>query len=180
MVRGVVRRSLPANVDPQAGFLEKPTTAKALAKYRITLNQRKAKWSDLGLTRFYSSILIHTTEPARSDTGNTWAALLAATYDEGDALTADKRDAVLPTVKAVLDRAGCMEASSGTLFDRFLKRGAGACPIIVAYENQLLEFAAEHPGLIEPLRRKLRDLYPRPTVRASQPLIAPTTPMVKD
>ena len=49
---------------------------------------------------------------------------------------------------------------------------AGAYPIIVAYENQLLEFAAEHREMIVPVRQKLRVLYPRPTVWASHPLIA--------
>src|SRR5262249_30741866 len=70
------------------------------------------------------------------------------------------------------DRVGFMESGSGTLFDKFLKQGAGAYPIIVAYENQLLEFTVEHRELIEPVRKKLRILYPRPTVWASHPLIA--------
>ena len=61
---------------------------------------------------------------------------------------------------------------SGTLFDKYLKQGAGAYPIIVAYENQLLEFAADHRELIEPVKKKLRILYPRPTVWAAHPLIA--------
>lgn len=138
----------------------------------IGLIDQKKKWADLGLSQFYSSILIHTTDPARSNSGNTWAALLASTYNGGDVLTADKLDAILPKVKALFDRAGFMESGSGTLFDKYLKQGAGAYPIIVAYENQLLEFAAQHPELIEPVRNRLRILYPRPTVWASHPLIA--------
>ncbi len=138
----------------------------------ITLIDQKKKWADVGLSQFYSSILIHTTDPARSNSGNTWAALLASTYNGGEVLTADKLDSILPKVKSLFDRAGFMEASSGTLFDKYLKQGAGAYPIIVAYENQLLEFAAEHPELIEPVRKRLRILYPRPTVWASHPLIA--------
>ena len=138
----------------------------------IALIDAKKKWTDVGLPQFYSSILIHTTDPARSNSGNTWAALLASTYNGGEVLTADKLDAIMPKVKALFDRAGFMESSSGTLFDKYLKQGAGAYPIIVAYENQLLEFASEHPELIEPVRKKLRVLYPRPTVWASHPLIA--------
>jgi hypothetical protein len=138
----------------------------------IALIDQKKKWADVGLPQFYSSILIHTTDPVRSNSGNTWAALLASTYNGGEVLTADKFDAILPKVKALFDRAGFMESSSGTLFDKYLKQGAGAYPIIVAYENQLLEFAAEHPELVEPVRKKLRVLYPRPTVWASHPVIA--------
>jgi hypothetical protein len=142
-----------------------------LAKLVSMIDQKK-KWEDLGLTQFYSSILIHTTDPARSNSGNTWAALLASTYNGGEVLTVEKAEAILPKVKALFDRVGFMESSSGSLFDKFLKQGAGAYPIIVAYENQLLEFAAQHRELVEPVRRKLRVLYPRPTVWASHPLIA--------
>src|SRR5262249_50215119 len=112
------------------------------------------------------------TDPAKSNSGNAWAALLANTYNGGEVLTPDKADAVIPKVKAFFDRVGFMESGSGTLFDKFLKQGAGAYPIIVAYENQLLEFAVEHHELLEPLRRKLRVIYPRPTVWASHPMIA--------
>ena len=138
----------------------------------VALVDRKAKWTELGLTRFYSSVLIQSTDPARSNSGNMWAALLANTYNGGDVLTSDKADAIIPKIKTFFDRVGFMEASSGTLFDKFLKQGAGAYPIIVAYENQLLEFTADHPELIDPVRQKLRILYPRPTVWASHPLIA--------
>jgi len=56
----------------------------------IALVEQKKKWADLGLSQFYSSILIHTTDPARSNSGNTWAALLASTCNDGEVLTADK------------------------------------------------------------------------------------------
>ena len=138
----------------------------------VALVDQKAKWSELGLTQFYSTVLIQSTDPARSNSGNMWAALLAATYNHGEVLTPDQTDAILPRVKVFFDRVGFMEASSGTLFDKYLKQGAGAYPIIVAYENQLLEFAVAHPELIEPVRRRLRILYPRPTVWAGHPLIA--------
>src|SRR5262249_35710173 len=120
----------------------------------------------------YSAVLIQSTDPAKSNSGNMWAALLANTYNGGDVLTPDKADVVVPKVKAFFERVGFMESSSGTLFDKYLKQGAGAYPIIVAYETQLLEFAAEHHELIEPVKKKLRIVYPRPTVWASHPLIS--------
>ena len=142
-----------------------------LAKLVDWVDQKK-KWKDIGLNQLYSSILIQSTDPAKSNSGNMWASLLANTYNGGEVLTPDKADSVLPKVKAFFERVGFMESSSGTLFDKYLKQGAGAYPIIVAYENQLLEFAAEHRELIEPVKKKLRILYPRPTVWASHPLIA--------
>lgn len=140
----------------------------------VGLMDQKRKWTDLGLSQFPGSILIHTTDPARSNSGNTWATLLASAYHEGEVLTAEQAPFILPKVKAHFERMGFMESSSGTLFDKFLKQGVGAFPIIVAYENQLLEFAAEHPELVGPVRQKLRVCYPRPTVWASHPLIALT------
>lgn len=138
----------------------------------ISLIDQKKKWTDLGLSQYQSSILIHTTDPARSNSGNTWATLLASTFNGGEVITPDKLEAILPKLKAIFERAGFMESSSGTLFDKYLKQGAGAFPIIAAYENQLLEFAAEHPELIQPVSKRLRVLYPRPTVWASHPVIA--------
>jgi len=133
---------------------------------------QKKKWKDVGLAQLYSSILIQSTDPAKSNSGNMWAALLANTYNGGEVLTPDKADVIIPKVKAFFERVGFMESSSGTLFDKYLKQGPGAYPLIVAYENQLLEFAAEHRELVEPVKQKLRILYPRPTVWASHPLIA--------
>ncbi|MBC8002404.1 MAG: hypothetical protein H7X97_07435 [Opitutaceae bacterium] len=133
---------------------------------------QKKKWKDVGLSQLYSGISIQSTDPAKSNSGNMWAALLANIYNGGEVLTPDKADAIIPKVKAFFERVGFMESSSGTLFDKYLKQGAGAYPIIVAYENQLLEFAAGHRELIEPVKKKLRILYPRPTVWASHPLIA--------
>lgn len=138
----------------------------------VALIDEKTKWKDVGLPQFYTSILIQSTDPARSNSGNMWAALLANTYNGGEVLTPDKADAIIPRVKTFFARVGFMEAGSGTLFDKFLKQGPGAYPIIVAYENQLLEFAHEHPELVEPVRKRLRVVYPRPTVWASHPLIA--------
>ena len=132
----------------------------------------KKKWGEIGLPQLYSPILIQSTDPARSNSGNMWAALLANTYNGGEVLTTEKAEGIIPKVKSFFDRVGFMESSSGTLFDKYLKQGPGAFPIIVAYENQLFEFAAEHRELVEPVKKKLRILYPRPTVWATHPLMA--------
>jgi hypothetical protein len=142
-----------------------------MAKLVSWVDQKK-KWKDVGLSQLYSSILIQSTDPDKSNSGNMWAALLANTYNGGEVVTPDKIDTIIPKVKTFFERVGFMESSSGTLFDKYLKQGAGAYPIIVAYENQLIEFAADHRELVEPVKQKIRILYPKPTVWATHPLIA--------
>jgi hypothetical protein len=67
-----------------------------------------------------------------------------------------------------------MERSSGVLFDMFLQQGVGAYPIIVGYENQIVEYSLAHREAIPLLKEKIRVLYPIPTVWATHPCVALT------
>jgi hypothetical protein len=103
-----------------------------------------------------------------------YAALLANTLNGGEVVTREDLGEVLPKLRDIFARLGHMEHSSGVLFGMFLEQGVGAYPIIVGYENQLVEFSIEHPESLPLLKSKLRVLYPRPTVWANHPLIAVT------
>ena len=81
-------------------------------------------------------------------------------------------EAVLPRLQTIFEKLGYMEASSSDLFDQFLKTGMGAKPIIAAYENQLLEFAAENPDDWAQLQDDIVLVYPTPTVWSSHIYIA--------
>ena len=50
----------------------------------------------------------------------------------------------------------------------------GARPIIVGYENQLVEFLEENAQYADLIRDKIRVVYPEPTIFASHPLISLT------
>lgn len=63
-------------------------------------------------------------------------------------------------------------ASSGDIFENFLKQGMGARPIIVGYENQMIEFLVENAQYADLIRQKIRTIYPEPTIFASHPLIS--------
>ena len=65
-----------------------------------------------------------------------------------------------------------MEHSSGDIFKNFITTGVGAKPIIVGYENQLVEFSLENEKYIDYLKKEIRTLYPIPTVWSSHPIIA--------
>jgi len=118
-------------------------------------------------------VLVHTTDPAKSNSGLLFAGLLANQAAGGMADEASL-ERVLPPIRAYYDRLGYMEESSGFLFDQFLVMGVGTYPLIVGYESQLVEYAAEHEQQRDLLRREITALYPRSTVWASHAMIALT------
>ncbi|MBK1635406.1 hypothetical protein [Rhodovulum adriaticum] len=132
------------------------------------------RWKeDLGLN-IYGPFKVFSTHPAKSNSGNIWSGLLATVFNSGQTPTQDSLPAVLPRVTAYFDAMGHMEASSGDIFENFLKQGMGARPIIVGYENQMVEFLAENAQYADLIRSKIRVLYPEPTIFASHPLISLT------
>ena len=79
---------------------------------------------------------------------------------------------LLPRLGSFFARLGFLEHSSGVLWDKFITQGVGAYPLIVGYENQLVEYSMSHPEVLELLRQKVRILYPKPTVWSSHPFMA--------
>lgn len=138
----------------------------------LELVKTKKQWKEIGLAQLYGNIIIRTTDPSKSNSGNMFAALTANTLNNGEVVTAESIDSVLAQVKDLYARLGYMEQSSSDLFEKFLQQGVGAYPMIVGYENQLVEYSLLHKEHLELLKAKVRILYPVPTVWASHPLIA--------
>lgn len=133
-----------------------------------------ARWKeDFGLN-IYGPFRIFSTDPAKSNSGNVWAGLLAIVFNGGNPPSAAQLDALLPRITGYFQAMGYMEASSGDIFGNFLKQGMGARPIIVGYENQMVEFLTENAGYADLINQKIRVIYPEPTVFASHPLISLT------
>lgn len=129
-------------------------------------------WSDIGLPQLYGSVSIDTTDPARSNSGNMSAALLANVLNGGETIGANEINEVLPELKAIFSKLGYMETSSSDLFAQFLRMGVGAKPVIAGYENQLLEYSAENPTAYEQMKDDLVIIYPTPTVWSTHIYIA--------
>jgi hypothetical protein len=143
----------------------------------LTLVETRTSWAELGLPQLYGAVKVLATDPARSNSGNSFAGLLANLLNNGEVVAANdtaRLDALLPRVHTLFTRMGFLEHSSGVLWDKFISQGAGAYPLIVGYENQLVEYGVEHSEALELLRQKVRTLYPVPTVWSSHPLIALT------
>ncbi len=165
----VTEALIKAGVANRANGIVQVDTAKL-----VTLMQAQKRWKDdLGVD-VYGTVKIFSTDPRRSNSGNMWAGLLANTLNGGNVVTPDDLPRVLPAVQAYFRAMGYMESNSGDVFDTFLKQGMGAHPIIVGYENQLVEFLLEHQEYQALIRDKIDILYPTPTLFASHPLISLT------
>lgn len=159
--KGIVRK------DPN-GFL----TAEVAAIGKLISDG--ARWQeDLGVN-VYGRFKIFSTDPARSNSGNIWSALLATSLNGGETPKAEDMAVLLPKITDYFRQMGYMESSSGDIFENFLKQGVGARPIIVGYENQLVEFLIENAQYSDVIRTKIRVIYPQPTIFASHPLISLT------
>lgn len=127
-------------------------------------------WKDLGLSGYYGAVTVATTDPTKSNSGNMFAGLLADVLSDSGTADAGSVDEVLPELRTIFQKSGYMQSSSADLFNQYLQTGAE--PIIVGYESQILEFAAENPDDWQNLKEDVVMLYPTPTVWSSHPLIA--------
>ena len=140
----------------------------------IRLIQEGKTWKEIGLPQLFGKVTIHSTDPTRSNSGNMFAGLLANLFNGGAVVAQSDLNTVLPKLQEYFSLRGYMERSSGDIFKNFITTGVGAKPMIVGYENQLVEFTLENEKYRDYLREKIRTLYPEPTVWSSHPIIALT------
>jgi hypothetical protein len=160
IVQGVVRQS------GDSYYLQDP------AKF-VEMIQTGVPWSQIGLSQLYGSVTIHTSDPIESNTGNSFAGILANTLNGGQVVDGTSVKTVSPDVVAFFGKLGLLPSTTTELFEQFLTLGMGGAPIIVAYESNLIEHSLLHPGTStkEFLSANVRTLYPEPTVWSSQPFI---------
>lgn len=130
------------------------------------------KWADIGVPELYGDILIDSTNPNRSNSGNMFLGLLANSLNNGKVVDRSSLAEVKPKIKTIYDNLGYMQVNSGDLFEQFLKQGMGAFPIIAGYENQILEFSKENPEIFNKVKDDIVIMYPTPTVWSSHVFIA--------
>ncbi len=140
----------------------------------VELMAQDKKWKDIGLPQFYGPIAVHSTDPKKSNSGLMFAGLLANVLNKGEVVDAQSAKQVQPTLKTFFRRLGYLQTGSGNLFEQFLQMGEGAYPLMVGYENQLIEFGIAHEQSRATLNQQVRILYPRPTSWSAHPLIALT------
>lgn len=154
------------------GIVKKSDSAYYIVNFPklVNLVNQGKKWSDIGLPELYGKITITSTDPTKSNSGNQFAGLLANILN-GDVVDETTVQKVLPTVKQFFARIGYMESSSSDLFEEYLRTGMGAKPIIVGYENQIIEFAEDNKDVWPQVKDRIRILYPVPTVWSAHTLM---------
>jgi hypothetical protein len=142
-------------------------------------------WSALGQSDLYGHVRLIATDPNKSNSGFMFAGLVAdiLTGDVADASTLPK---VLPQVISLFQDMGFKSHSSGQAFDDFIAGGPGAQPLVVGYENQLVEWIIADPDRWRRVQAsggaRPVTLYPHPTVYSAHPLIAlsqPALPLIE-
>lgn len=140
----------------------------------LALVEEKRKWSTVGLpTLDPNTIKVFTTSPGESNSGLSAAGLFATVLNGNEPPSDSSSIAPLaPRVKSIFTRMGRLETSSQALFDLFLAQGF-SYPLIVGYENQLIELAVSDPSMVTAIRREqIVVMYPRPTTWATHPILA--------
>jgi len=134
----------------------------------------ETSWADIGVDALYGRMMLFSTDPTKSNSGFMFAGLLANVLNGGEIVGDNSVGQVLPTIKRLFERMGYMEPSSGQLFDTYIEQGMGAKPIIVGYENQLVEYALAHKDKwpsVQAMPIHPVVLYAEPTVYSSHPLM---------
>lgn len=131
-------------------------------------------WKDLNLPQLYGNVLVDTTDPNKSNSGNMFLGLLANSLNNGQMVTKQNVADLLPSVRKIYQQIGHMQSSSADMFSQFLKQGMGAFPIIAGYESQILEFSKIQPDVYDKVKDEIVILYPSPTVWSSHVYISLT------
>jgi hypothetical protein len=134
-----------------------------MAKLVKMMDENKT-WTEIGLPQLYGPIVVDTTDPAKSNSGNMFAGLVANMLNDGQVVTDQQLPQIQPRLTKIFDKLGYMETSSSDLFNQFLKTGLGAKPIVAGYENQLLEFSKAQPEAWKQVKDDIVIMYPTPTV----------------
>jgi hypothetical protein len=158
------------------GIVEKTGDTYYVADFSklIEITCNGTRWSDIGLAQLYGSVKIYSTDPASSNSGNSFAGLLANMFNGGEVVDESTVNGVIPQVRNIFNCMGLLKDTTLPLFEDFLNLGIGSAPIIVAYESYLIAFSLEHQSAAsqEYIRDNVRTLYPKPTVWTTQPLVA--------
>ena len=141
-------------------------------KAMIDLILASKEWKDIGVSALWGKVTIQSTNPAKSNSGNMFSGLIANMLAGGKVAEPSDVSQHSETIQNFFKSLGHMESSSGDIFRKYLDTGIGAKPIIVGYENQLVEFYIANERYRELIKQEVITLYPRPTLWASHPVIA--------
>ncbi len=121
------------------------------------------KWSEIGLKLLYGNVNIASTDPVTSSPGATYYGLLLSIMCENQ-INETTIAENLPKLKDFYEKSGYMNNTPADLFERYLKEGMGAYPMIVDYEKSMIDFANSNPNGFNQVKDDVVVLYPAPTI----------------
>lgn len=129
-------------------------------------------WADVGYAAGFGQFRIDSTDPAESNSGNEWAALIANTLAGGQPATVETIERDADAIRSIFAKSGWMETSSEDSFRQFLTLGEGSKPMMVGYESQVLDLSVNEPELFAQVADELVVAYTTPTVWSTHVLMA--------
>ncbi len=134
-------------------------------------------WKDIGVAALFGKARLLCTDPSKSNSGFMFAGLVANLLS-GDVADTTSLASVQPQIEKLFHGMGYKSPSSGKLFDDYIAGGMGGAPMVVGYENQLVEWILADEkrwtdlttgNPVQPVT-----MYLEPTVLSAHPLIALT------
>ncbi|WP_245668283.1 three-helix bundle dimerization domain-containing protein [Nocardia xishanensis] len=140
-----------------------------VARY-LDLVSRNTEWAHLPGNTAYSvrkNILVSTTDPRTSNSAAMYLAIAGfVANDNAIVQGAEAEQRVLPIVSRLFTGQGYAENSSAGPFQEYLTAGMGPTPLVMIYEAQFVEAAAQ--GQLKP---DMVLTYPSPTVLSTHTLV---------
>ena len=167
---------------PVAEALVKQGSARKIGNGSYGVDARKLidailageSWKQLGVSELFGKARLLSTDPTKSNSGFMFAGL-AANLLAGDLVDKAALTGVQEQVVKLFQAMGYKPHSSGKMFDDYIAGGMGGAPMIVGYENQLVEWILADEkrwsdlttgNAVQPVT-----LYPEPTVLSAHPLM---------
>jgi hypothetical protein len=123
------------------------------------------RWHDLKASSGYDvnkSVLVSTTDPRKSNSGDMYAALASYVLNGNQVVDDRAKIAKIQTqINGLFLRQGYQESSSAGPFEDYLQIGIGKAPLVMIYESQFIEYELANPS--DRGGEKVL-LYPRPTI----------------
>lgn len=136
----------------------------------IALMESGKRWSELKDADAYPvgrSVLINSTDVRRSNSAAMYLSLLSYVLNNNNVVqSGEEAAAVLPKISPLFLKQGYQEASSAGPFEDYLLLGMGKAPLVMIYEQQFIEKAAQ-----KQLRSGMRLMYPKPTLFTKHVLV---------
>ncbi len=130
----------------------------------LSYMEAKKKWNEIGVDGISSFIDIKSVDPVTSSPGATYYGLLLSIFCNKNTLGMTDENIIqnLPELREYYQKAGSLLQTPSDLFQKFLFQGSE--PLIVDYEKSIVDLANSEPGNFEPIKDKIRVLYPEPTM----------------